>query len=289
MAKAKRKPHVSGEVELVELATVRPNGWNPNECDAHTLASIERGFTEEGWLKSHALTIWRTDEKGVEKRLIIDGEHRWEGYTATTTRRDGSPSKQTRVRDPETGKALQVQSSVVGFFDRQGGRFPFCRATAFTADDLVRWKVLEELAQVGARLLHAEQPVRYQAQLEHARKANPAWIIAGTPFSTLTVNRNVLGAVHKDSGDFEPGFGVLTVCRRGTYRGAYLGFPEFFCGVDMRDGDAILFDPHAWHAVTDFEDKGDDAERISVVYYLRSRIDQCQTPELELQRAQAAR
>ena len=35
------------------------------------------GFHKEGWLVSQALTVWRTDETGQERNVIIDGEQRW--------------------------------------------------------------------------------------------------------------------------------------------------------------------------------------------------------------------
>ena len=41
------------------------------------LESTKADFVHNGWLSSHALLIWRTDEKGRQKNLIIDGEHRW--------------------------------------------------------------------------------------------------------------------------------------------------------------------------------------------------------------------
>ncbi len=216
-----------------------------------------------------------------------DNRASYTGLAATNKRRDGTESNSMRARDPETGKPAQMETAIVGFFDRQGGRWPFCRATAFTADDLQRWAVVEELARLGATILEGEVPERCAAQKLEAARCDQGWIIAGTPFSTLTVNRNVLGAVHKDSGDYPEGFGLITCHRQGSYRGGVLGFPEFFAGADLRDGDAILFDPHAWHAVTDMVDRSEDAERITVVYYLRARISKCESPARELEKAQS--
>jgi hypothetical protein len=40
-------------------------------------ASIRYGLEHDGWLASHSLLVWGTDERGEERSLIIDGEHRW--------------------------------------------------------------------------------------------------------------------------------------------------------------------------------------------------------------------
>ncbi len=78
MAKPKKKgPHLRGEVEVLPLDRVKPNPWNPNQVPEHVMESIKHGYTSDGWLASHALLVWETDEKGKTKRLIIDGEHRW--------------------------------------------------------------------------------------------------------------------------------------------------------------------------------------------------------------------
>ena len=71
-----KKPTVS-EVVLSPLVGVKPNPWNPNALTAFEKESLKFGIREDGWLASHALTVWRTDSKGKERNLIIDGEHRW--------------------------------------------------------------------------------------------------------------------------------------------------------------------------------------------------------------------
>lgn len=68
---------VVGKVEMVPLADVRNNGWNPNEMTREVFASLKHGLGKDGWLASQALLVWRTDETGASKMLIIDGEHRW--------------------------------------------------------------------------------------------------------------------------------------------------------------------------------------------------------------------
>jgi len=75
--KRKRKPHLRGKVEIVDLTKLQPNGWNGNVMDDLERESVKAGFRKEGWLVSQALTVWRTDESGEERLIIIDGEQRW--------------------------------------------------------------------------------------------------------------------------------------------------------------------------------------------------------------------
>ena len=64
-------------VELVPLASLKPNAWNPNSFTAFERESLKFGIRTDGWLASHALTVWGKDDKGKQRDLIIDGEHRW--------------------------------------------------------------------------------------------------------------------------------------------------------------------------------------------------------------------
>lgn len=76
------KPRIVGTPVLRPLASVRPNGWNPNVMTAAQTSSLRWGLQHEGWLASQALLVWASDKKGVAKNLIIDGEHRWQEASA---------------------------------------------------------------------------------------------------------------------------------------------------------------------------------------------------------------
>lgn len=74
-------PKVEGVVKQKALASVKPNGWNPNRLSPRVYASLVRGMKTEGWIASQPLLIWGKDEKGKARNLIIDGEHRWKAAT----------------------------------------------------------------------------------------------------------------------------------------------------------------------------------------------------------------
>jgi hypothetical protein len=203
---------------------------------------------------------------------------------ASRVRADGAQSKQSRTVD-EDGHLVRVESAVVGHMSRQGGRHPYCRATSFVRDEVARWHALHPLIEGVAASYRQAAPNRWTAQNAAMAKVHPAWRIGATPFTTLTVNRNVFGSIHRDAGDFKDGLGAITVHRRGAYSGAVLGFPQFAVGVDLADRDLVLFNPHDWHGVTDMADAAPDAVRVSVVYYMRAKMLDCGSPAEELARA----
>jgi len=184
-----------------------------------------------------------------------------------------------------SSRTAPVPSAIIGYFDRMGGRFPYCRSTAFTANEVEKWEPIVPLAQEVSRVFEQALPSRFKAQMD-AAKATPAdYVIKDTCFTTLTVNHNIAGRIHTDKGDYQPGFGCITVFRQGNYKGGVLCFPEYLCGVDLEDRDMILFDPHSLHAVTDFYDTEPGYDRISVVYYFREKMTDCLPPAEELARA----
>jgi hypothetical protein len=80
-AAGKAKPpdgvRITGKVVLAPLADVQPNTWNPNRMTEFQIESTRAGLLADGWLAAYALLVWGTDEKGIKRNVIIDGEHRW--------------------------------------------------------------------------------------------------------------------------------------------------------------------------------------------------------------------
>jgi hypothetical protein len=186
---------------------------------------------------------------------------------------------------PKNTTTTPISTAIVGFFDRQGGRHPYCRQTAFSAKEVEAWETIVPMAKHVGVELKTLLPNHHARMMEIVGKTDPAWVISGTPFTTLTVNNNVVAATHQDKGDFKNGFGCMSVARRGHYEGAFLMFPEWGVGVDMRDRDLMFFNPHEWHANTPFENAQEGHERISIVYYFREKMVNCGTIDEELANA----
>lgn len=222
-------------------------------------------------------------------RMQTDNRGLASGYERKV-RRENS----TRSRTPV------VNSAVAGAMD-PGGAYRYCRLTAFSGKETEKWVGLFPLFRIINDYFKRYVPERYAAQENFAASTQPDWLIAGTVFTTVTVNRSYPTGVHTDAGDLDEGFSTLAVLRSGAYTGGVFTFPEYRVGVDMKDGDLLLMDAHQWHGNTymecsvcnegmgspEFFPSHDEcgSERISVVSYYRTKMKDCGTREEEFQKA----
>jgi hypothetical protein len=191
-----------------------------------------------------------------------------------------------------TSYGIDVRSAVAGSLDRYP-RVPFCRETEITTRHAEKWGKAQPFIQAVANVMKDSVPDRYAAQLQMANQTHPAYVLPGTPFTTITVNNTVAGAYHYDKGDYKDGFGVMAVFRKGQYRGGDLVFPEYGVSADLHHGDVVLFDSHEMHGNVPFIDtvgtENEDWVRISIVFYYRLKIHDCLAPDKEMERARNLR
>lgn len=208
----------------------------------------------------------------------------------TDTRRYASGTQfvkagKTRMR------SKPILSGTIGYVEKSKA-FQYCRLTAFTNKKVKRWQKLQPLFKTIAAEFAEMVPERYANQMKKVENTEPEWIIKGTPFTTITVNNTYPTGVHTDQGDLDEGFSCLAVCRRGNFAGGRLTFPEYRVSVDLQDGDLLLMDAHEWHGNTEIVcecgnvlDYGPcetcGAERISVVCYYRTNMEECGTLQEE--------
>jgi hypothetical protein len=179
-----------------------------------------------------------------------------------------------------TSIAVPVNSGIVGAFDRYQ-RTPYCRLTAFTLAHPERFSAALPFFRSASECFAREMPERYASQMAYVQRTHPEWIIHGTAFTTVTVNKNWQTATHQDAGDLKEGFGVMSVVSRGNYKGGILVFPQYRAAVDMRTGGVCLADVHEWHGNTKIVGHPGRYERLSFVLYYRERMAECGTPAEE--------
>lgn len=166
-------------------------------------------------------------------------------------------------------------SGIAGYFDYAGSPIEFkCRKTSFTCEAIESWPDVFPMVECVNELYKAHLPARWTKQ--NAAIPDPVRV-RGTVFSTLTINQRFRTAQHTDAGDFDEGFGVLTVLE-GDYNGLNLGFPRHGVCVKMNVGDVILFNTHQFHANTELERLPDassgctDWSRVTCVLYYRANL-----------------
>lgn len=175
----------------------------------------------------------------------------------------------------------RVMSNIIGYFDRfspvhkvsfkKAGITPLeVRPCRFNTDYPDKYKKIIPMIQDVDKLYKKYTPEHYAKQYRKARQTH--FKIPGTSFTTITTNVNFRTSIHKDKGDDAEGFGNLVVIENGRYKGGETCFPQYGIGVDVRTGDALFMDVHEWHGNLPMELIDKDAQRLSVVCYLRYKL-----------------
>jgi hypothetical protein len=174
------------------------------------------------------------------------------------------------------------QSNIIGFYDKAdrnlGRGAPKCRLTAFTAKEVEKWKASLPYFYYADKCFQALVPDSHKLQWDRAHETE--FVIPNTSFSTITINYNWRTALHKDDGDYKDGFGNLLILEEGIYKGGYLGFPRYGVCFDVRMGDFLAMDVHEWHCNTPIQGVTKDFSRVSVVCYLREKMEKCKGTSL---------
>ena len=226
------------------------------------------------------------------KRKIVKNNGWWASY-------ENEQGKESKMRVNNT-----VFSSVVGYFEATPFAKVPCRMTSYTQKFFKGYRQGIPFLQAIDRQFKTLVPAPYRAQLNRI-KQTPAYRIADTAFSSVTINRNFRTALHKDAGDFKDGYGNLTVLERGNYHGGETLFPQYGIGIDLRAGDFVAMDVHEWHCNAPMVETAEDAAfnkglepvydksevgaqgvddrwtRISFVCYVREKLIDCNIRDTE--------
>ena len=181
-----------------------------------------------------------------------------------------------------TTYANSVYSGIAGWFDRYP-RIPYGRATSYTSRQFDKFKMAFPFLQTLSNGFSELLPWRYNNQMAAAQKIDPAFLVPGTPFTTITVNKTFRTAAHYDAGDFTEGLSnLLVLSNGGNYKGGYLVAPEYRVAVNPRPGDLLLINNHeVMHGNTPIELLDEEAERISLVVYFREKMLELGSKEYE--------
>ena len=201
--------------------------------------------------------------------------HRWSSNRGDTT---GVNNKNRNIVDNP-----RLMTNIFGFFDRWSPRQKFIfnklktkpavdvRECLFNMDHPEKYKktipLINEINTLYKKLI----PDRFKKQNNKAKETE--FKIGNTAFTTVTTNINFTTTVHRDSGDDSEGFGNLVVFeKKGKYSGGETCFPRYGIGVNVREGDILLMDVHEPHGNLPLKLLSKDAERMSIVCYLRKGV-----------------
>jgi hypothetical protein len=198
-------------------------------------------------------------------------------FAKNTTNNRGSAIGSSKKNIKDNPK---VQTNIIGYFDTFSPKQKFMlknhpgiltvRETRFNNKYPNKFKnaypLIKEIDELYSKIV----PDKYK---EQRKKANQTFFkIKDTSFSTVTLNVNFQTTIHTDKGDDPDGFGNLVVIEHGEYSGGETCFPEYGIGVNVRTGDILFMDVHEPHGNLPIVKKTEDAQRLSVVCYLRLNI-----------------
>lgn len=234
--------------------------------------------------------LFRFRKNVIPFEILKLGADSFKGSIQSTEGR-GSASGSSHKRIRKDGSIANttvgnfVESGNVGYMDASA-MVRYCRKTAFARDYFEKFTEGVPFVKKVDELYAELCPDHYAIQKRIADATNKNYVIPGTSFTTVTVNKNFRTAVHKDSGDLPQGFGNLCVYREGQFDGAYFCLPEFRVAMDLQNCDMLFVDVHRWHGNTPFKNCSEDYLRISFVMYYREYMINCKSPKEELKRVQ---
>jgi hypothetical protein len=284
------------EEELKRLETEQP--WIDSNYDPNNYIIKSDCWEMKGTLVDEACTFPKPDGSVLFKLIKKPLSTSLQQLTWDHLRHGGNPvhnSSRGRTvgrEDSAHQEQFYATEKTIGYFDRQGGRFPYCRKTHWTKEYWPHFKKATPVIQEVDAIFRSEMPERYAAQRAIA-DTTPDYLIANTAFSTMTVNLGVRTTPHKDEGDLEQGFGVVTITAMTPtpFEGGELIFPKYGVGVIVRNGDVLLCDVHELHCNARFRYNSRGFirgwERLACVFYYRKRMQNCLAPPAELRDAQA--
>ena len=174
---------------------------------------------------------------------------------------DGTLSKRARSNT--------VRSVAIGGFDKSP-QHP-CRLTFHTKKMIEEYPSVFPICKKICEIYQEKFPEYYDTQLDSYRDCPCDFVIPNSVFSTITLNHDFRTATHEDKGDFKKGLTCFAVKKCGEYSGGELCFPEYQMGVDVEEGDLLIFNPHIAHCNNPLQGEG----RMSMVFYLREKMHLC--------------
>lgn len=197
-------------------------------------------------------------------------------------KQDGTKSRTTRVP-----KGFEAISGVIGYYPRYP-RIPFCRQCAWNQEHPEEFSRLLPMFKRVNDLHQEHAPYSWELQNEWAQKTSKDFIIPGTIYTTVTVNKNFRTAAHLDAKNLREGMAPMLLMRSGQFTGGKVVLPEWRTAVNLGQGDLIIFrNMIDYHGNTPINPITEKYTRCTLVFYYREEMYKCGTAAQELERAKS--
>lgn len=244
--------------------------------DGELLVVVLRGkFEKEMLVKAWGVVKdinLRTDNRGSASGIEME----------QVKRKDGTISNTRAVP-----KGYDVLSGVIGYYPRYP-RIPFCRECAWNQQHPEKFSALMPLFERVNALHKEHSPESWAYQNEIVQKTSKDFVIPGTIYTTVTVNKNFRTAYHLDAKNAPLGMAPMILMRQGKFEGGIVVLPEWKIAAKLETGDLILFrNMQDIHGNTKIIPLTKDYQRCTMVFYYREEMIKCGTAADELARAQS--
>ena len=178
--------------------------------------------------------------------------------------------------------SMPALSGTIGFFGRDPNNNWARECSWNKSNPFLFERALPLIKRIDSAFKDA-LPDRYQLQKEFVDKLDPRFVVEGTCFTTITVNKNYRTAAHRDAGDLSQGFSNISVFSNGRkFSGGHLVLPEFNVEVCLKPGDLLFVANHEYiHENTAINNDDPESERLSLVCYAREDLAFAGTLEYE--------
>ena len=207
-----------------------------NTCSKLSKLSRTRGLS--AGKPNYSLEYYKSYKNGkpAPAREIVETKGKNYMIMKGSVKEDGGRSMEVNNPVHSSAVGLYAKTNSSNLSNKEGVRR--CGASSKQLDTLT------DLVQNTDKAFELAQPEAWMKQFMQASSHENLY---DTSFTTITVNKNFRTAVHKDKGNVEGFLSSMIVASQGSYHGSYLLFPEYKIGVDIRDGDIIIFNPQLKH------------------------------------------
>lgn len=180
--------------------------------------------------------------------------------------------KFTRLARPG---GMANEARTFGYSGRMPARgYDACRASVLAVEQPQIHAALAGAAPWLAAEVARLVPDAFTVLELHATEIHPDWRLAGSPWTSGTINNASALRLHRDTNN-TPTWSVMPVFRR-KMAGGHLWFPHYRVALATPDAHAVTFSgAKILHGVTGLTPSGAGAYRLSVPYYQIASLKAC--------------
>ena len=151
-----------------------------------------------------------------------------------------------------------------------------CSRSQFNSEYPKAMDQITQLCRVAEHVFRTQASDVHDLTAQRVREAiSPAWLIAGTPWSSGIINKTVSLPYHRDQANVSSSWSAMLVCRRQV-EGAMLHLADYDTYLATPHGSITIFDGQSiTHGVTPLRMLSPAAFRYSIVTYAKVGMKKC--------------